>query len=239
MSTRSKTRKKAREWMQNEIEQRKVIAARARREGQEDMRRDGRTLFPSKLKTYNNAEGGIDVSSVIESFPSPYGGVPNFRVPFPHVSSLSRDSLRFGAYAFSEREAFLEFRPVEHAFRKRIGESSVELRWFAWEPNHGTKELEEHTSALFHGMGKLGYVQRVIEMIAMGWAPGSTNCGNCGERSPQHSHYGELTRAKELLTECVDELRLRLGKLAPKQELSEREEDYRFGHRMDFAGRRL
>jgi hypothetical protein len=237
MSTKSKARKKAREWMSKEIETRKVIAARARREGQEDMRRDGRTLFPSKQKTYNNAEGGIDVSSVIETFPSPYGGVPNFRVPFPHVSSLSRD----WAYAahLPEREQFLEFRPVEHAFRKRIGNSSVELRWFAWEPNHGNKELEEHTSALFHGMGKLGYVQRVIDMIANSWAPGLTTCLNCGERSPAHTHYAELTRAKELLTECVDELRLRLGKLAPKQELSEREEDYRFGHRMDFAGRRL
>lgn len=41
MSTKSKARKKAREWMSKEIERRKVIAARARREGQEDMRRDG------------------------------------------------------------------------------------------------------------------------------------------------------------------------------------------------------
>lgn len=237
MSTRSKTRKKAREWMQKEIDQRKVIEARARREGQEDMRRDGRTLFPAKQRTYNNADGGIDVSSVIESFPSPYGGVPNFRVPFPMVSSFSRDFM-YAAHV-SERERYLEFRPVEHAFRKRIGESSVELRWFAWEPNHGTKELEEHTSALFHGMGKLNYVQKTLEMISGYWAPSASTCGNCGERSSAHPSYGELQRASELLNECVEELRLRLGKLAPKPELSEREELYRYGHRRDFAGRPL
>lgn len=237
MSTKSKSRKKAREWMQKEVEQRKVIAARAREEGREDMRRDGRTLFPSKQWTYNNADGGIDVSSVIESFPSPYGGVPNFRVPFPRVSSFSRDYM-YAAH-ISEREAFLEFRPVEHAFRKTIGNSSVELRWFAWEPNHGNKELEEHTSALFHGMGKLGYVQRVVDMIANSWAPGVTTCGNCGESAPAHTHHAELSRASELLKECTNELRLRLGKAAPKPELSEREELYRYGYRRDFSGRPL
>ena len=237
MSTRSKVRKKAREWMKKELEQRKVIEARARREGQEDMRRDGRTLFPSRQRSYNNADGGLDAMSVIETFPSPYNGVPVFRVPFPAVSSFSRD----WAYAahVPERERYLEFRAVEHAFRKRIGNSSVELRWFTWEPSQGTKELEEHTSALFHGMGKLGFVQKTIEMISGYWAPNTSTCGNCGERSSAHPHYGELQRASQLLSECVDEMRLRLGKLAPKPELSEREELYRYGHRRDFAGRPL
>lgn len=237
MST-SKKRRKAREWMKKEIEHRRTIEARAREEGREDMRRDGRTLFPTKQRTYNNADGGLDVSSVIETFPSPYGGVTNFRVPFPMVTSFHRDYFR--SARIPEREAFLNFRPVEHAFRKRIGDSSTELRWFTWEPTEGNKELEEHTSALFHGMGKLGYVQRTLENTTQFWyGPNPCACSNCGQRVAVPTYYAEIQRSAELLKECTEELRLRLGKLAPKPALSEREEDYRYGHRMDFAGRPL
>lgn len=76
-------------------------------------------------------------------------------------------------------------------------------------------------------------------MIANSWAPGVTTCGNCGERTPAHTHHTELSRASELLKECTDELRLRLGKAAPKPELSEREELYRYGYHRDFSGRPL
>lgn len=212
--------------MKKEIEQRKIIEARAIERGREEMRRDGRKLLPQPDRHHHNADGGIDVVQVIKTFPSPYGNMPVFRVPLPPIP-VSTSTMLYGRFA--RETQFLDFRPVEHAYTVREGNSSASLRWFTWEPNHGNEEIEGHTKALFNGMGKLAFASQVVRSVAEVYGTRSS-CHNCGTLQPPASGYSELTRASELLTECSDELRRRLGKFAPIPELSENEALYRYGY---------
>lgn len=225
MST-SKKRREARKWMQKEVERRKVLEARAREAGREDMRRDARKLLPSPDRHYHNADGGMDVVEVIKTFPSPYENAPVLRVPLPMVP-VSTSRMLYGG--MSMQAQYVEFRAVEHAFTVREGNSSASLRWFTWEPDRGSEESEAHTKALFKGMGKLAFASQVVRSVAELYGNRSS-CSNCGALQPHVSGYHELTRASELLGECSDELRRRLGKFAPIPELSENEALYRYGY---------
>ena len=241
MSTPSKKRRQARAWMKNEYAQREIIEERARREGifrgREQMAKDARKLLPEPDRTYNNERGGQDVVQVIKKFPSPYEGMSVFRVPMPSVTSLSRD--RFAFNRMAERVEFIDFRPIEHALTVYGDNCSSSLRWFTWEPARGDEEVERRTKALFTGMGKLAYVARTLDHMKYAFGGGRQSCSNCGQAVAEHRAFGELQRASELLTECADELRLRLGKFAPEENLHPQTADYRYGRAYPYPGQRL
>lgn len=229
MSTPSKKRRAARKWMHEHVareqKERESLVAQARVAGRADILRDARVLLPEPDGCYPNERGGQDIVSVIKKFLSPYEGVPVFRVPFPVAPSsrifspdLSMKSLRYD---------YVDFRPIENALTVRGRDSDVSLRWFTWEPADGDSAHRERTSALFTGMDKLSFCARELASFAsyLGARP---KCSNCAEPQPSLPMYEPVARVSKMLTECADELRLRLGRFAPKTEMDEERERYLF-----------
>lgn len=224
MSSPSKRRKAARAWM-GEVA--KKFAAEGHREGHRvgarEMRNDMMRLLPKlDRQEIDPVSGKPHVRSVIKAFPDPYEHGPYFRVPMPsggYNSWPMHDHTR----SSSMRMQHIDFRPIEHAIRTEGMGGVAELRWYTWEPTEGSAEIGEHTSALFTGMGKLGYVARLIEQSAIG-AMYSLHANP--------SLAADLKRAHELLEECTEEFRRKLGKFAPiPSEEDERAQQRRYGMR--------
>lgn len=235
----SKKRRKAREWMQTHVEETKRKEVRAHQEGvfqgREEIKRDGGRLFP-KGGEFPNERGGFDVVKVIDQFPT-YRDGPVFRVPMP-TAPLSLMDFRSHNLKSIRRED-VTFMCIEHALTKHDERGNrLELRWFTWQPTRGDEKLEGQTSALFTGMGKLRFVQHTLDHVKYVWG-NSPTCTNCGHRVPQPNNYGELQRCAELTQECFDELRRRLGDLAPIPDDDERRDAYRYGYGQLHAGSRL
>ena len=230
MSTPSKKRRAARKWMHERIareqKEREAAVAQARVAGRADILRDARTLLPEPDGCYPNERGGHDIVSVIKKFPSPYEGVPVFRVPFP----VAQARPSFGAFDLSMRSLhydYVDFRPSENALTIRGRDGDVSLRWFTWEPSDGDSNMKERTSALFTGMNKLAFCARELSHVVdyLGSRP---KCSNCAEYQPSLPMYEPVAQISRLLGECADELRLRLGRFAPKTEMDEERERYVF-----------
>lgn len=218
MSTPSKKRRKAREWMQREYAQRKIERAEGTREGHRqgaaDMAHDMMALLP-------NTDTDIDylpldplderkqkVTYIIKRFPDPYERGPYYQVPMPtqplrplfsRVPSQILDSM-----------SVVNFRPIEHAISLHGERGISSLVWFTWEPDKGSDELKERTSALFTSMGKLTTARMFIRDHV------------------QMQPSDLLLRALVLIDECVDEIRRRLGKFAPEPDMSRRERINRY-----------
>ena len=196
MSTPSKKRRQAREWMHQAVDTfEKKGAARGFRDGAARMRDDMMRLLPDRdNRRSHEDERGLHVTSVINAFPDPYEDGPYYRVPMPAVSSFDLGG-RLGT--IPERYNTVDFRPIEHAITNRGPTGSATLRWFTWEPTSGSDELGERTAALFTGLGKLTRAASYVEFATM--------------------RYGapELIEARDMIRDAADELRRRLGKFAP------------------------
>ncbi len=191
--------------------------AKGFRNGADNMRADMMALLPDPDGSdVDMVTGRPHTRSIIKAFPDPYEHGPYYRAVMP--SPFDRVS-PWGSTIPTEvarKIRTVDFRPIKHAITKETPNGKASLTWFTWEPTEGSEELGEHTSALFTGMGKLGFVASLVR--------------NCAMYSNDF-RAGELYRASELLEECTEEFRRMLGKFAPISNEDERTQRERYMRR--------
>lgn len=149
------------------------------------------TLLPEQRSGYRHEEEGriIVQCHVIEQFPKVGDNGPYFKVPMPLPTYFAGR----GSSPSQQRWKPIAFRAVENLIRKREFDTVSELRWWTWEPELGTKELEEHTRTMVVGLQKLSVAFQMF----------------------QQSFYPPPDMAMSILHEAIEELRLKLGRIGP------------------------
>lgn len=194
MSTPSKKRRQAREWMRKAADSyEKKGVARGFREGAARMRDDMMRLLPDPDGRSYDDNGQPHVRQMIRRFPDPYENGPYYRVPMP---AGGIQDFRMFAGTRSEMMRTIDFRPVQHAITTSGPGGRATLGWFTWEPTSGSEELGERTAGLFHGLRKLSRVSSYLDWMSM------------------TDRTGVVIEARDLLRDATEELRRRLGKFA-------------------------
>lgn len=159
MSTPSKKRRKARAWMQQEVARRASVE-----HSFAHYRRDVQALYASEERfRYDGRESRV--VSTIPFFPDPRGDGPVARYVMPFLPAPRFDRLesqaRFG------RSTDIRFRAVEYAIDHVVGDARSTLRWFQWEPETGTPELEARTRVFRESLGKLSRSRHELELATI------------------------------------------------------------------------
>jgi hypothetical protein len=161
MSTPSKKRRKAREWMQKEV---------ARREAVESSfayyRKDVQALYAREDRRDYDEKGQPIVMSTIPKFPDPRadGPVARYAMPFvvtPRFTDYDRIAIQ------NSRSTEVRFRAIEYGYEQVVAGSRSILRWFNWEPESGNPELVAKTRTFRDAMGKLSRARYELEMVAV------------------------------------------------------------------------
>ncbi len=210
MSTPSKKRRAAREWMHKAKERfEREGESRGRsigiREGADRMQRDMMQLVPTETRHFNDEHGPIAIG-FIDQFPKVSEQGPFYRaiVPMPApLTSFARAQLSVSHIPAMMRT--VDFRPIRWRHEVRVPEGRGVLEWVTWEPTRGNDEVEKRTSVLLKNFGKLSHAGWLVRYMAQ-------NALMMGD-----SNAADLGKAGVLLDEAIDEIRLVLGRFAPEE----------------------
>lgn len=202
MSTPSKKRRKAREWMHKAKSRFTEEGHRAGfREGANRMRDDMMRLIPDDERVDRSDPHCVTVRHFIRRFPDPHEHGPYYRVamPVPHSPLFNRTA------AAIDGVKHIDFRPIHHAYRVDGLGGRAQLEWFTWEPTVGTAEVEARTSVLLKNYGMLcAAAARLRSFVVM-------------------NPISDLVQVGVMLDEGIADIGRVLGKFAPVEQLSPHE----------------